>query len=512
MDRICMYLRKSRGDEEAEKINQVETLSRHKEILLKFAKEKDLNIIFIRQEIVSGESLVHRPQMLELLKELEENKYDGVLCMDLDRLGRGNMQEQGLILDTFKKSKTKIITPRKIYDLENEFDEEYSEFEAFMARKELKIINRRLQRGRVKSVEEGNYIATIPPYGYDIFVDSMKRTLIPNDEQSPIVKLIFDLYVNERIGCGKIANKLNQLGYITYTGKKWTNYSVLNIIKNEIYTGKIQWGKTRAKKSDNPLKKREIKKTPRDQWINVNGKHQEIISVDIFNKAQNILKSRSHIPYNSRIVNPLAGLIVCENCGSSMVMRTYSNSAPHIICYRKCGNKSSRFDLLEDRILYSLKKWMTNYSLDWNNYKKKRQKNKNFEIYSIYKESLKNLNAQLSKLEVQKNSLHDLLEQGIYNKSVFLERTQTLNSKVSVVKSNIKKVQLDIEALKAENEINDYIDIPESKNILDIYYDTNSPEKKNRLLKTILHFAKYKKEKHQYNDNFTLMLYPKIPK
>ena len=54
--------------------------------------------------------------------------------MDLDRLGRGDMKDQGIILETFKESKTKIITPRKTYDLTDEFDEEYSEFEAFMAR------------------------------------------------------------------------------------------------------------------------------------------------------------------------------------------------------------------------------------------------------------------------------------------------------------------------------------------------------------------------------------------
>lgn len=93
--------------------------------------------------------MVHRPEMLELLKEVKDNMCDAVLCIDVDRLGRGNMQEQGLILDTFKKSNTKIITPRKTYDLKDEWDEEYSEFEAFMARKELKLINRRLQRGRI---------------------------------------------------------------------------------------------------------------------------------------------------------------------------------------------------------------------------------------------------------------------------------------------------------------------------------------------------------------------------
>lgn len=253
MDKIAMYLRKSRADEEAEKFGEGETLVKHKKILMKVAKEKGLNIIKIYEEIVSGESLVHRPEMLELLKEVEQGLYDGVLCMDMDRLGRGDMEEQGLILKTFKNSNTKIITPRKIYDLRDEFDEEYSEFEAFMARKELKIINRRLQRGRIRSVEDGNYIGTLPPYGYVIAYTERYRTLKPHLEQAPIVKMIFDFYTNHNMGGGKIANKLNQLGYKTYTGIDWSSYSVLNIIKNEVYTGKVQWKKKKYKKSDKPL-------------------------------------------------------------------------------------------------------------------------------------------------------------------------------------------------------------------------------------------------------------------
>lgn len=159
---VALYLRKSRADEDAERRGEGETLAKHKTALLKLAKQLKLNIIRIREEIVSGETLVHRPEMLQLLKEVESGEYDAVLVMDIDRFGRGNMQEQGLILETFRSSKTKIITPRKTYDLMDEFDEEYSEFEAFMARKELKIITRRMQGGRKRTAEEGNFIGTRP--------------------------------------------------------------------------------------------------------------------------------------------------------------------------------------------------------------------------------------------------------------------------------------------------------------------------------------------------------------
>ena len=41
--------------------------------------------------------------MLRLLKDVEDGCYDAVLCMDLDRLSRGRMRDQGVILDTFRQ-------------------------------------------------------------------------------------------------------------------------------------------------------------------------------------------------------------------------------------------------------------------------------------------------------------------------------------------------------------------------------------------------------------------------
>ena len=91
-----------------------------------------------------------------------EGRYDAVLCMDLDRLSRGRMKDQGIILDTFRESDTLIITPEKVYDLSDDIDEEYAELKTFMSRREFKIINKRLQRGLRQSIQAGCYVANAP--------------------------------------------------------------------------------------------------------------------------------------------------------------------------------------------------------------------------------------------------------------------------------------------------------------------------------------------------------------
>jgi DNA invertase Pin-like site-specific DNA recombinase len=515
LEPACIYLRKSREDREAEARGEGETLAKHKKALFRLAKELQINVTKVYEEIVSGESLIHRPEMLELLKDVEEGKWKSVLCMDMDRLGRGNMQEQGLILETFKKANTKIITPRKIYDLQNEFDEEYSEFEAFMARKELKIITRRLQGGRVRSVQEGNYIGTRPPYGYLIEEKDKNRYLVPHPEQAPVVKMIFDWYTHEdpslRMGANKIANELNRLGYRSYTGIEWKSFSVLSILKNPVYIGIITWKKKEYKKSVVSGKRKDVRTRPKEEWIYSKGKHQPLVREEQFTKAQEILKNKYHVPYQLQngIVNPLAGLIKCDICGSAMVLRVYTNQRPHFICYNtRCPNKSSRFEFVENRVIEGLRNWLREYQAKWN-LSKPQLKTDN--VIDIRRKALQNLEKELSELEKQKGRLHDLLERGIYDEETFLERSRTITERIDTTKTAIvnaeKALNDEMQRVKAQVEI-----IPMVQNALDIYSELKSPAEKNNLLKSILEYGTYRKEKHQKGDEFTLILFPKLPK
>ncbi|MDQ0418499.1 DNA invertase Pin-like site-specific DNA recombinase [Croceifilum oryzae] len=512
MKRVAMYLRKSRADVEAENRGEEETLAKHKRALFKLAKDQNLNIIKVRQEVVSGESLLHRPEMMELLKEVENKFYDAVLVMDMDRLGRGNMREQGLILETFQNSGTKIITPRKTYDLQDEFDEEYSEFEAFMARKELKIISRRMQSGIKRAVMEGNYLGTHPPYGYQIVKDKKHRTLVPDPEQSLVVKMIFDWYTSDipenRLGTRKIAHKLNNLGYRSYTGKSWNPTCVLVILKNAVYTGRIQWKKQIRKKTGNPEKKYAFSLQPKDKWIDVEGLHESIISKDLYEKAQEILKKRSHVPYsNKNITNPLAGLIRCKKCNYSMVKRL-QKSRDRICCREiSCKCRSSIFEIVEQRLLDSLQQWLDKYTLRFSEHDfiKKDDDSKG----KLLKTSINNLQQEIKRLEEQKGTLHDFLERGVYDENTYLERSTHIANRIAdtqvLLTMAIRELETENKRLEAKVQI-----IPSVEHVLHQYPLLDDPKKKNMLLKSVIDYCTYEKELHQKLDDFTLIVYPKL--
>jgi DNA invertase Pin-like site-specific DNA recombinase len=507
--KVDIYLRKSRADEELEKkLGQGETLARHRKALLKLAKERNYTIVNIHEELVSGEELFFRPAMLELLKDVESSLCDAVLVMDMQRLGRGDMEEQGLILKTFKKANVKIITPQKTYDLNNEFDEEYSEFEAFMSRKEYKMITRRMQGGRVRSVEEGNYIATRPPYGYDILkIDKRTRTLKPNPEQAEVVKMIFNWYVNENMGCGRIADELNRLGIKSYTGGRWERTSITNFLKNPVYIGKVVWKKKHIRKSKTPGKKKDIYTRPKEDWIVCDGKHEPIIDENLFDMAQELLKGKYHVPYQliNGVSNPLAGLVICGICGVKMIRRPYGTKEAHLICTNKCGNKSNKLIAVEKAMLDGLQKYLNNIEI---NLDETENIKTNATEISLLEKNINDLHNELKTLETQRLKTFDLLEQGIYDIATFTERSNLLAERINAINQSIDTCIKQLQKLKES-----YVDIDESikelKHILDVYPKLDNPKDKNLLLKSVLEKIVYYKEKNWKSDNFKITLYHK---
>lgn len=509
LEPACLYLRKSREDREAEERGEGETLARHRTALLRLAKDYGVGVAQIYEEIVSGESVLHRPAMLAMLKALEGREYRSVWCVEIDRLGRGDMEDQGLILKTLKKAGARIVTPRKIYDLSDEFDEEYTEFEAFMARKELKIITRRLQSGRRRAVEDGNYLGTLPPYGYCIKQTPRRRYLVKNREQAVPTELIFRLY-REGLGTRKIAKELNRLGYRSFTGRAWTAPSVLNMLKNPVYAGITVWQKNEIKKSAKPGQKKEVRSRPLNEQLWVRGTHEPYVTEQEWSTLQQLLAGKSHSPYRREhgLTNPLAGLVKCGLCGGAMVARPYRNQRSHLLCYNPaCPCKSTRLEYVEEKLLAGLKNWLDGYPAEFEKY---RPQESGPNLAALQAQTLQALTRERRDLQQQKTRLQELLEKRIYDEATYLERCNVLARRMAEVQSALLAVEQDLgTAGGVETTRRDIL--PKVTKLLDIYRLLDDPAAKNQLLKAVLTHAIYIKEQHQAGDDFSLVLYPKLP-
>lgn len=523
-NRYCMYLRKSRADAEAEARGEGETLKRHEAFLLDLARRQGLIITSIYREIVSGETIASRPEMQRLLEDVGAGVWDGVLVMEVERLARGDTIDQGLVNQTFKYSNTKIITPAKTYDPTNEFDEEYFEFGLFMSRREYKTINRRLQNGRISSVNEGKYVGAIPAYGYRKIKAPNGRgfTLDLEIEEAKVVWLMFDWYANgyddgngvkRSIGFAGVASALNDLGFRTRSGSRWQAARISDIIHNPLYAGKIRWGYEKVQRVlvDGKIVKRRVKAKDGEYMV-VDGIHPAIVTFDLWLRAQRIADGRVHIPKNSlgKTTNPLSGLIICQRCGKRMQRKLHNGRQPDtIFCPDvSCNNISAPVELIERRILLTLEGWLTNYKIAWGGV----EPTEPISQISSFEAAIDHAKKERDTIKRQTDKLYDLLEQGLYDESKFLERSRTLSDRLQdvekVLADAVKKLETAKKTERAQKEI-----IPKVENVLALY-QTQDGAGKNDLLKSVVSKAFYNKTQKGNRtispDSFELIVIPKI--
>lgn len=508
MGYYCMYLRKSRKDLEAEQQGAGETVSRHRKILLDYAKKNNIIINKEYKEIVSGESIASRPVMQELLSDVEKGIWDGVLVVEVERLARGDTMDQGLVSQTFKYSNTKIITPLKTYDPNNEFDEEYFEFGLFMSRREYKTITRRLHNGKISSIKEGKFIAPEASYGYKkVKLKGQKGySLAINENEAKIVKLIFEMYSNG-IGIRTISKRLLELNLKPKKSKTWASSTITSILTNPVYIGKIRYVDKETTKKMIDGKITRVKNHNAD-IILADGIHEAIIDMDTWNKVQNIRKNNliacNKIDYSLK--NPMSTILKCELCGRSMIRRVDNrNNEERVMCKFCKENVSSKMNLVEEKLIESLIKLLKDYKIKY-----KENDNSDFELaLQLCLNTINSLENEIELTSIQLNNTYDFFEQGIYDKNTFLVRSNSLKEKIAEIERNVKKVKS--EKLELEkNQNNKKIMIPKLENVIDTYSYTKNIDLKNKLLKSVLNKVTYLKKDYKNLDDFILTIYPKL--
>lgn len=404
-EEIVVYLRKSRSDDPTLSVEDV--LSKHETILNEWiSRNLSGNIPDANRyrEVVSGETIADRPEIQNLLRKIESPKYKAILVVEVQRLSRGDLEDAGKLIKLLRFSKTLVITPQKTYDLDDEYDRDIFERELKRGNEFLEYQKRIMQRGTLLSVSQGNFVGSKAPYGYDkIWVMDGKRkcpTLKENKEQADIVRMIFDLYVNHNWGYQRIAMRLDELKITPPESKHWSPQSVRDLLANVHYIGKVKWNwrKTVTIVEDSEI----IKTRPRarsGEYLLYDGKHEGIISEELFNAAQNKQGTNPRLKSERTLKNPLAGLIYCS-CGRAMSLRFYRNKdgsercSPRLMCDNThCSNSSCLYDEIFERVCNTLEQTIEDFEV--------RIKNTPKDTTKIHANIIKNLEKKLKDIEAK---------------------------------------------------------------------------------------------------------------
>ena len=484
----AQYLRKSRMEEG---MDTQEVLAKHRKALAEFAASHGIHIIETYYEVVSGESLYARPEMLRLLEDVEEGQYDAVLVMDLDRLSRGRMKDQGIILDAFRESGTLIVTPEKTYNLADDLDDELAEFKTFMSRREYKIINKRLRRGLKQSIRDGCYVANAP-YGYRKVTVDRKPTLEIYEPEAKFVRMMFQLYL-QGYGCVSIARHVNALGAKPHRSAEFTRNSVAHILRNPTFAGKIVWDqKTHIRKGARGNPKHVTIYNPREKWTIVDGLHPAIVSQETYDQVQAIMAGR-YIPSrrDGTVRSSLAGLVKCANCGQNM-QRLTMKGIPYLLCTRPGCCAATKYEMVEARVLAYLEEALAHLEVE--------RKAGMARDTSVADTALDAVRKELAAAQRQKSRLYELLELEEYDLPTFRERMAAVKDKIAALERRQREAQQAADAARTADPAALAVKI---RAVLDAY-DAADAAGRNAMLKGVIEGITYQKAKKAKQTEFQL--------
>lgn len=371
-EEVLEYLRKSRTDDPLLSVQEV--LAKHEQMLSAWA-EKNLPGPIpkenIYREVVSGETIDSRPQMVELLRRIESPKIKAILITEPQRLSRGDLEDIGRLVKLLRYTNTLVITLQYTYDLRDARDRDDFERELKRGNEFLEYQKRIMGNGRLLSVENGAYIGSKPPYGYKrIAIKEGRRTfhtleIVP--EEAKVVKMIFEMYAKGS-GSHKIARTLTEMGIPAASGGKWSGENMKRLLSNEHYLGMVVWGRRAMVKTIEDGDVVESRPLNTD-YLRFKGKHEPIIDQELWDAVQNVRGKVPPVKSRSKCTNPFAGLVYCS-CGRTMSRRTYirrgeERTPPRLLCDNQvyCKTASCMVEEMTAEVVKVLKEAVADFQV-----------------------------------------------------------------------------------------------------------------------------------------------------
>lgn len=498
-EEVIDYLRKSQSDDQNLTVEEV--LEKHEKILDEWA-ERNLGGKVPEhnkfREIVSGEKIAERPEFKKVLKLIESPKIKAVKCVEPQRLTRGDLEEVGFLMKRLKYTSTVVITPERVYDLRDEYAWDAFERELKRGNEYLEYYKKIQNRGRLASVAAGNYIGSIAPYGFDkdVVMDGKKKcpTLKENKEQADVVRMIFDMYVNQDMGRTNICHRLDDLGIKPPKGKNWSPPALKDMLENIHYIGKVKWNwrKTVTIVEDSEI----INTRPKakiGEFLIYEGRHDGIIPEELFYAAREKQGRNHRAKPKTKVRNPFASILYCK-CGRSMALRFnkkkgVDRASARLMCDDQvhCGTGSCLFDEMIDRVAAILEQCIEDFEI--------RLSNNAGDSVKLHNQLIKRLEKKMKDLQAKELSQWEAQSDPDPEKRMPQHIFKQLNEKLLQEKEEIHQA-----LCKAYESMPEPVDYEEKlKNFRDALSALRDPDvdaqTKNRLLKVCIDRIDYSREK-----------------
>ena len=455
--KVAIYARVS--TEHEAQINALENQIQYYDNILEQHPEWELVGRYV-DEGITGTSVKKRKNFLRMMEDAKNGMFSLILTREVSRFARNTV-------DTLQETRKLKSYGVEVYFTEDNIrtsDDTDGELRltlmATLAQNESKKTSVRVKAGQKISFENGVLYGNGNILGYD----RVGRELVVNPEQAETVKMIFNMY-HDGMGCKQIAYELEKRGRVTSTGlTHWQPGTISRLLRNSFYCGKIVYRKQYV---PDYLEQKKINNYDEVDKIEITGKHEPIISEELFNDCQRKLDAKTVNRLRGKhAINPpksaYARILKCQ-CGSNFERRKWHKYKDGRIrygfeCYKQKNHGSYRIRLkkgLDTTGCCTTKmfpEWKLKIVAHWlfNDLWKERDKiiNRAIEMLNAtikdenvvdYTDEVKELNKKRKKYEEKLSNLVELRVEGDISKEVYEEKKGAFKKQIGYIDSELLK-------------------------------------------------------------------------
>ncbi len=473
----AIYVRLSKEDGDVSNAAKAESnsISNQKNLIRDFLKDKE-DIVVVSERVDDGYtgSNFERPAFKLMLEDIKKGIVDCVIVKDLSRFGREYIDSGRYIERLFPALGVRFIAINDNYDSldgKDQADEIIIPFKNLINDAYCRDISVKIRSHLEVKRKNGEFIGSFAPYGYRKD-ENDRNSLVVDPIAAGVVKDIFRMKLHG-LSQDAIAKRLNEMGILSpmeYKGATGSNYqtsfktsdravwssvTVRRILENEIYIGNLVQG--RQTTPNHKVKKAVLK--PEKDWIRIEKNHEAIISDRDFCIVQRLLGMDTRISPNQTEVYPLAGLIVCADCGAAMVRKNaYAGGKKYqyYVCSRnketkECSNHRIAVDKLEETVFQLLKVQIGNI-LDLKQVMDKVSTIpfQELDIKELEKR-IRQKEAEIDRCKELRNMLYEDMKDGIVSKEDYMELHEAYTQKRDSAEEAVRKMKQEIKDILASN-------------------------------------------------------------
>ena len=458
----AIYLRLSSDDGDKAESDSI----RNQRSLLQDFVSKHSELSLIEEYVDDGYSGANfeRPAFQRMMENVRNHKINCIIVKDLSRLGRNYIETGRYLEKIFPVLGVRFIAVNDHYDsadTKNDADQIIVPFKNLINDAYCRDISMKIRSQLEIKRKKGEFTGSYASYGYAKDpVD--KNHLVIDEYAAEIVRFIFNMKM-DGYSADRIAMKLNEMGVLTpmeykrscgfnytcgfrsYKDAKWCATSVLRILKNELYVGTMVQGKTRK---INYKVKACMDVRPED-WVRVEGTHEPIVSREIFECVQNLMKLDTRTSPEEEMIYIFSGLLRCGDCGQNMVHRVVKKKGKqyryyHCSTYKNkegCTSHNISDAKLQKVVLEAIQKQIALLvQADAIMAQIENIPQQQFGV-KLLDSQIRTLNAEVQKYKDLRNNLYQDMVDGIITREEYRDIKQTFTRKMERAEESIRELE-----------------------------------------------------------------------